>query len=159
MLDEIKTCVTARTEFFAQYYEVPESVKPELDAFVEETNLLGENCESAQDFEEKFVSSGLSTRFTELLSKCTPKAFEMTAEQKAESKQIRKEMYSGKQMMQDAVKDVADSAFVEIEEEAIAQNRKRMIDEGTYDEYTKVSNQIDNVNIFSKFIGNLFRKK
>ena len=62
-------------------------------------------------------------------------------------------------MMQDAVKDVADSAFVEIEEEAIAQNRKRMIDEGTYDEYTKVSNQIDNVNIFSKFIGNLFRKK
>ena len=106
---------------------------------------MGESCSDSTEFESKFISSGLSEQFNNLLNCCTPKAYKMTDEEKQYSKSI--------------AKDVVDTIAVEAKEEAHAIKRKVMIEAGVFDEYTRVSNAIDDAGRVGKFIGGLFKKK
>lgn len=74
MRDDVKVCVSARVDFFSKYYDIPQSVQTEVDAFISDTEALGERCTDAQQFEAEFVSSGLCNRFNAILPNCTPKA-------------------------------------------------------------------------------------
>ena len=157
MKDDVKICVNAKIDFFDQYYTVPEELKGEVEDFKAKVIALGETSNDAMDFESKFASGGLSSEFTALLPKCTPKAFEMTQEQKDYSKQVQKELdkESGYSLFGHVMGDIADSASTELKEDLIAHNRKAMIEDGVFDEYTKVSNLADDVGI----LAGLFKKK
>ncbi len=87
MNDYIKQCVNSRVDFFNKYYTVPAELKPEVEAFINEINKLGDAATDAVDFENKFASSELSERFNSLLTRCIPKAYNMTNEEKQHSKE------------------------------------------------------------------------
>lgn len=74
MVDEVKTCVDAKINFFEEYFSVPDDLKSEMDMFIKDTQALGEQCSSASEFEQQFSTSELLNRFNTLVSKCTPKA-------------------------------------------------------------------------------------
>ena len=93
MNDYIKQCVNSRVDFFDKYYTVPSELKPEVEAFINEINQLGDAATDAVDFENKFASSGLSERFNSLLTRCIPKAYNMTNEEKQHSKETAKEIF------------------------------------------------------------------
>lgn len=161
MLEDVKICVNTRTEFFDKYYTVPENVKGEVDAFIKDVISLGEDSSGAMDFEGKFASQGLSDRFNALLVKCVPRPYEMTAEEKEYVKATKKEMFeeNKEQIIKGIAADVADSLMVEAEEELIARRRRSMIEEGTFDEYTRVTNKIDDTKRIAGFFAGKFGKK
>ena len=82
MVDEVKTCVDAKINFFEEYFSVPDDLKSEMDMFIKDTQALGEQCSSASEFEQQFSTSELLNRFNTLVSKCTAKAKKMTKEEK-----------------------------------------------------------------------------
>ena len=92
MMDEVKKCVDSRTKFLDEYFTIPDDMQHEVQTFITDITLLGDACSSATEFEEKFVSEGLSDRFNGILPKCTPKPVKMTKEQKQQSRTITKEM-------------------------------------------------------------------
>ena len=157
MKDDVKICVSSRVDFFDQYYDVPAEMTAEVESFKSKVIDLGERSADAQSFEADFVSTGLSAEFMTLLPKCTPKAMQLTQEQKDYSKQVYKEMREerGESLFGDIVKDIGDSAKVELQEEMIARNRKAMIEDGVFDEYTKATNVVDDIGILT----GLFKKK
>ena len=62
MTDEVKKCVDIRINFFDEYFTIPEDMQNEVQAFIADITLLGNSCNSATEFEQKFVSEGLSER-------------------------------------------------------------------------------------------------
>lgn len=161
MLTDVKTCVDTRVNFFGQYYEVPASVQPDVDTFIKKINALGENSSSVTDFESKFASSGLSDAFNALLTRCTPKAYQMTQEEQQQAKQTAKDlMFESKADMASYIaKDVSDSVAVEAKEELISQGRKQMIEAGVFDEYTRATNIIEDASLLGGFFAKKFKKK
>ena len=150
MDDGIRACIEARTNMFGTYVDVPAEIAGEVEAFAAELETLGNEAADSTDFEAKFAAAGMQEKFNGLFAKCTPKAFEMTAEQKAASAAMARENLSAR----DVAMDIADMAATEIREEAISMKRKAMIESGTFDEYTRVSNKIDDI----KRIGKLLKK-
>ena len=161
MNEYVQQCVSSRVDFFDKYYTVPEELKFEVEAFVRETNQLGNLVTDAVEFENKFVSSGLSERFNNLLTRCIPKAYNMTAEEKQHSKETAKEIFKEdrSRIVKEAATEVADHAAVMATEELIAKRREEMIEEGVFDEYTKVTNVIDYTTDGVKFFKKLFKRK
>jgi len=159
MDENIKNSINMRTSFFEEYYIVPQEVKPEVDAFIDEINLLGETSSDAMDFESRFAATGLSEQFNVLLTKCTPKAYKMSKEEKQVVKETKKEMFDGKEFAKHIAKETLDYASVMAEEELIAQSRKRMIEDDVYDDYTRASNALDIAERAGGFLTNLFNKK
>ncbi|MEA4854087.1 MAG: hypothetical protein VB082_07410 [Christensenella sp.] len=157
MFNDVKRCVDARVDFFQQYYSTPQNMKNEVDCFIAELIALGENCSNATEFEERFVSTGLADRFYTILPKCTPRPVKMTKEQKHESRKIAKEIIAGNkgELLKDALTDVADTVRINAECELIKENRERMIEEGTYGDYTRMTNAADGM----KRIAGFFVKK
>lgn len=64
MIDEVKTCVNARVNYFEEYFSVPDQLRGEINSFIQDAEALGNLCGSAVEFEQTFVSSGLSDRLT-----------------------------------------------------------------------------------------------
>lgn len=167
MNEEIKACVDARLNMFRDYLEVPASVAEEYRDFEAKLLSLAEESSSAAEFEARFQAEGLQEEFNSIITKCVPKAVGMTAQQKDDSRKMAKEMMFGtsdnagaaKGLAKMVVKDAADIAATELHQEALSRNRKRMIEEGTFDEYTRASNALDNAVTAGKIIGKLFRKK
>ena len=161
MNDYIQQCVNSRVDFFNKYYTVPAELKAEVENFIKEINQLGESATDAVDFENKFVSSGLGERFNGLLTRCIPKAYNMTNEEKQHSKETAKEIFKEdrSRIMKEAVADVADYASVMMEEEVIAKSREVMIEGEVFDEYTRVSNAVDIITAGGSFLKKLFKKK
>ena len=161
MNEYVQQCVSSRVDFFDKYYTVPEELKFEVEAFVREINQLGNLVTDAVEFENKFVSSGLSERFNNLLTRCIPKAYNMTAEEKQHSKETAKEIFKEdrSRIIKEAATEVADHAAVMATEELIAKRREEMIEEGVFDEYTKVTNVIDYTTDGVKFFKKLFKRK
>ena len=161
MNEYVQQCVSSRVDFFDKYYTVPEELKFEVEAFVREINQLGNLVTDAVEFENKFVSSGLSERFNNLLTRCIPKAYNMTAEEKQHSKETAKEIFKEdrSRIIKEAAAEVVDHAAVMATEERIAKRREKMIEEGVFDEYTKVTNVIDYTTDGVKFFKKLFKKK
>jgi len=161
MNDYIKQCVNSRVDFFDKYYTVPAELKPEVEAFIDDINQLGNAATDAVDFENKFASSELSERFNSLLTRCIPKAYNMTNEEKQHSKETAKEIFKEdrSRIVKEAAAEVVDHATIMADEELIAMRREAMIEAGVFDEYTRVSNAIDIMTESGSFLKKLFKKK
>lgn len=162
----VKACFDAKFDVFRQYFDVPEEVQVELDAFGLRVYAMGEQASDAMDFEAKFAAQ-FQEEYNAFFLRCTPRAVPMTAEQLAESKRLENEMMYGtndpakikcKKLAQ-AAKDIAEMAATELEQEAISMSRRAMIEAGTFDDYTRASNKVDDAVRLGKAIGGLFKKK
>lgn len=159
MKPDVKQCVDARINFFEQYYIVPESVKGEVEAFCTEIIALAERSADATSFETGFASSDLNNRFTNLLTRCTPKPYTMTEAEKQASKEIKKEMTPKGQLAKDVLGDVGDSVLMKMESDAQAMNRKMMIEEGVFDDYTRATNVVEDIGWIAGLAGKFFKKR
>ena len=161
MNNDILQCINTRIDFFEKYYFVPDNVRHEVDDFIKEMQSVGEQSTDAQDFETKFATNGLQERFTAILMKCTPKQYNMTAEEKAASRETAKEIFKEdrSRIIKETVEDVIDHVAVESEEELIALRRKAMIEADVYDDYTKATNAIDIAKSAGGLLKGLFKKK
>ena len=158
MVDEVKTCVDAKINFFEEYFSVPDDLKSEMDMFIKDTQALGEQCGSASEFEQQFSTSELLNRFNTLVSKCTPKAKKMTKEEKKQSVKIAKDiLYENRvEIAKDTLKDTANRIINDKRDEMLTKNREKMIEEGTYADYTIRRNKI---NTIRDFLEKIFNKK
>lgn len=158
MLDEVKSCVDAKINFFEDYFSVPDDLKSEMDMFIKDTQALGEQCSSASEFEQQFSTSELLNRFNTLVSKCTPKAKKMTKEEKKQSVKIAKDiLYENRaEIAKDALKDTANRIINDKRDEMLTKNREKMIEEGTYADYTIRRNKINSIR---DFLEKIFNKK
>lgn len=159
--DYIKQCVNSRVDFFDKYYTVPAELKPKVETFINEINQLGDAATDAVDFENKFASSELSERFNSLLARCIPKAYTMTNEEKQHSKETAKEIFKEdrSRIIKEAAEEAVEHTTIMANEELIAKCRESMIEEGVFDEYTRVSNAADIITESGCFLKNLFKKK
>lgn len=158
MLDEVKNCVDAKINFFEDYFSVPDDLKSEMDMFIKDTQALGEKCSSASEFEQQFSTSELLNRFNTLVSKCTPKAKKMTKEEKKQSVKIAKDiLYENRaEIAKDTLKDTANKIINDKRDDMLTKNRERMIEEGTYADYTIRRNKINSIR---DFLEKIFNKK
>ena len=161
MVDEVKKCVDAKINFFEEFFSVPNDLKSEMEMFIKDTQDLGEKCSSASEFEEQFSTSELLNRFNTLVSKCTPKAKKMTKEEKKQSVKIAKEILNEnkEEFAKDALRETTNRIINDKRDEMLAKSRERMLEDGTFDDYTIMRNRIHGINDIVRFIGNIFRKK
>lgn len=161
MLEEVKTCVSARTEFFGKYMTVPAQLQPELDSFLSKIADLGERSASAAEFEQNFQATGLSDTFNSLVSRCTPQAYQMTEADKAYAKQTAKEIFreDKDRILKEAGKDVLESVALKAESDINTARIRQMSEAGVLDEYTKASNAVEDVGTIGRFVRGLFGKK
>lgn len=161
MTDEVKKCVDIRINFFDEYFTIPEDMQNEVQAFIADITLLGNSCNSATEFEQKFVSEGLSERFNAILPKCVQKPVKMTKEQKKQSRKIAKEILAENkdELVDDALTYVANRGMNDLRDKAIAISREKMIEEGTMSDYTIRKNYIEDGIRFTKFLKDKFKKK
>lgn len=161
MREDILNSIQTRLDFFEQYYTVPDTARPDVDAFAAQMHELGEQSADAADFEARFAAAGMNERFTALLVCCTPKAVKMTAEQKQHSKEVAREIFEQdkERLIREGVREAVDHVAVELNEEAIAARRKAMIRDGVYDDYTRASNAADYATEGIGLLGKLFGKK
>lgn len=161
MTDEVKKCVDIRINFFDEYFTIPEDMQNEVQAFIADITLLGNSCNSATEFEQKFVSEGLSERFNAILPKCIQKPVKMTKEQKKQSRKIAKEILAENkdELVDDALTYVANRGMNDLRDKAIASSRKKMIEEGTMSDYTIRKNYIEDGIRFARFLKDKFKKK
>ena len=161
MNQDIKLCLEPRAEFFTRYCEVPAQLQGEVDSFLTDLNALGESSSDAASFEANFISSGLSDRVNSLVTRCTPKAYQMTQQDKAYSKQVARELYEEDKdrIRKEALQDIGESITMAAESEMMSQRRRAMSEAGVLDEYTRATNAIDDMGRAAGFLGGLFRKK
>ena len=159
MTDEVRTCVSARTDFFGKYMQVPPALQPELDSFLERINALGEQSANAGEFEQKFQQSGLSDLFNSLVTRCTPQAYQMTAEDQAYSRQVAKEIFREDKgrILKEEAEYLQDSLQLRVESDINTARIRKMSEAGVLDEHTKASNLVDDVGIIARFFNG--RKK
>lgn len=160
MTDEVKKCVDIRINFFDEYFTIPEDMQNEVQAFIADITLLGNSCNSATEFEQKFVSEGLSERFNAILPKCIQKPVKMTKEQKKQSRKIAKEILAENkdELVDDALTYVANRGMNDLRDKAIAISREKMIEEGTMSDYTIRKNYIEDGIRFTRFLKDKFKK-
>jgi hypothetical protein len=161
MTDEVKKCVDIRINFFDEYFTIPEDMQNEVQAFIADITLLGNSCNSATEFEQKFVSEGLSERFNAILPNCIQKPVKMTKEQKKQSRKIAKEILAENkdELIDDALTYVANRGMNDLRDKAIAISREKMIEEGTMSDYTIRKNYIEDGIRFTRFLKDKFKKK
>lgn len=157
MIEEVRICVSARTDFFGKYVVVPPALQPELDIFLEKINALGENCTNAAEFEQQFQASGLMDIFNSLVTRCTPQAYQMTADDKAYSRQVAKEIFAEDKdrILKEAGQDLLESVEMKVESDLRAQRVREMSNAGVLDDYTRATNVIEDVGILTR----LFKRK
>ena len=136
---------------------VPPPLQPELMAFIEKINDLGESCSNAAEFEIQFQTSGLMDVFNGLVTRCSPQAYQMTAEDKAKSRQVAKEIFreDKDRILKEAGKDLLESVEMKIESDVRAQRIHQMSEAGVLDDYTRATNMLEDVGILAR----LLRKK
>lgn len=161
MNDGVQQCVATRAGFFGQYCEVPAALQPEVDAFLLALNQLGEASADVASFEAAFAADGLSDTFNSLVSRCTPKAYQMTEQDKAYSKQVARELYEEdkERIHKELLEDITESVYMKAESEANSQRIRAMSEAGVLDDYTRASNAVDNLGRAAGFLGGLFKKK
>jgi len=157
----VNQCVATRVDFFEKYCTVPTEVAEEVKAFIADINSLGNSCSGVADFEAKFVSEGLSDRFNTLITKCPPKPYKMTEEDKQHAKETAKKIFKEdkERIINEAVADVAESATMAAESELMSQRRRSMSEAGVLDDYTRATNAIDAAARVGGFLKGLFKKK
>ena len=161
MTDDVKKCIDLRIDYLHQYFTIPQNIEPEINCFIKNMADLGEQCTDAAEFEQRFSAEGLSNQFNAILPKCTPRPVRMTKEHRKHSREVAKEMLRENrgEIIRDVIKDTADYARLEAESEFYARNRERMIENGTFDDYTRSVNAADAAGRLFRFLGGKFRKK
>ena len=155
----VQNSIQTRADFFEKYYTVPPQVQPEVDAFLQQMYALGETCANAMEFEQKFAAGGLSQWFNGLLVRCTPKPYQMTQQEQAYAKDVRREMRKEENIGKKILDDVVDDITFRAEEEMVQQRRKQMIEDGTMDDYTRATNYMEDAQAGLGFLGRLFKKR
>lgn len=160
MNEEIKKCIEARTSFFDEYYTIPDDLKSEVNSFIVEIKELGNGCKDVHEFEERFISTGLSEKFNEILPKCIPKPVKMTKQQKKQSVKITANILktNKNEIINDSLNRVSQNTFNKIKDDAIDRNRKRMIANDTFDDYARSSNGLNNGGLLFGFVKKIFKK-
>lgn len=161
MIEEVKRCVNMRINFFDEYFTIPENMQNEVETFIADVTLLGNHCNSATEFEEKFVSEGLSDRFNAILPKCTQKSVKMSKEQKKQTRKIAKEMLAENkgELMEDTLTYVANRSMNDLRDNALASSREKMLKNGSMADYTITKNYVEDGIRFGRFLKNKFKKK
>ena len=95
------------------------------------------------------------------VKKCTPKAKKMTKEEKKQSVKIAKEILNEnkEELAKDALRETTNRIINDKRDEMLAKSRERMIEDGTFDDYTIMRNKIHGFNDIGRFLGNIFGKK
>lgn len=158
MREDVKACVDARLNFFGTYMQVPPALAEEHSTFCQDTLTLAEASPDAGSFEQQFQNGDLSQRFNRLVSRCVPIAVAPTREQKQTSRQIAWETQK-ENLARNVAAEFVDDLMMKTESDAIAANRQRMIQQGTYDDYTRASNAVDHVQRVGGLFKRLFGKK
>ena len=158
MRDDVKICVNSRKDFFEKYYTVPDRLKAEVEKFIEDITALGERSQNAMEFEQAFQNEGYSEKFNNLLMGCVPKPVQMTDEQKEYSQSVMKDLNKDRDFKKEFFDDVKDHVQTELNEELIAKRREIMTETGVFDEYTKVSNAVDDGGRLFGFFKKRFKK-
>ncbi|MGN0702283.1 MAG: hypothetical protein ACI4KL_03790 [Lentihominibacter sp.] len=152
----MKEYLDAKCNVFTEHMTVPEELQGEYEQLCQDIYSLGDKCgEDYNKFEEQFVSTGLSERYNGLLVKCKPKAVKMTREQKKTSLKGYAKAFTPKNIAREA----AGMAVTELQEEAIAMNRERMIEDEVFDDYTRARNSAEAAVSTGKFIFDRFKKR
>lgn len=157
MREDVKACVDARVTYFGQYFDVPPALSPEVEDFCKKVTELGEKSADAGEFEQQFQASGLMNTFNGLIIRCTPKAYQMTEEDKAYSKQVSKEIFKEDKdrILKEAGQDILETVTMKAESELRSERIRQMSDAGVLDDYTKASNVVEDVGILARW----FKKK
>lgn len=124
MKDDVKACVNSRLDFINNYLDVTPEHKAECD------------------------------QFNSMVGRIPQKTHKMTKEEKYFSKATMKQILNENkgQIASDIAQEAAETATLHAKDELIAENRKRMIKEGVFDEYTRASNVASDIeNIFGFF--------
>lgn len=160
MIDEVKTCVDAKVNFLGEYFSVPDRLQGDVDSFLQDTEALGERCGSAAEFEQVFVSSGLSDRFNGLIAKCTPKARKMTKEERKHSMRVAQDiLYEQRgELAKDAVSEVVGDYVREKRDERIAESHRQMLEDGTHADFTIRRNRLQDAGRLLGFLGRKIKK-
>lgn len=161
MTEEIKKCIDSRVDFIYEYYTIPSEGQEEVVDFIKRITDLGDSCKSATEFEEKFISTNLLGEFNSLLPKLSPKAYKMTKKDKQKSKKIFMEIVNEnkKEIATDAIKDVGEIVEINMESKLIEKNREKMIEDGTFDEYTRMNNLLGDIKDIGKGLFSKAKKK
>lgn len=161
MIDDVKKCVDLRINLLDEYFIIPDEIQNEVQAIIENIISLGESCDNAVDFEERFVSEGLLDKYNDIFHKCMPKPAKVTKDQKQESINITKEMLKENrdELVSDAFCQVADRGMNDLRDKVIAETRKTMIKEGTMADYTIAKNYIEDSTRIFGFFKNKLKKK
>lgn len=160
MNSDVQKSVDAKTHYFDEYLIVPDSLRPEVDAFCAEVAALGEQCADFNAFENRFASEGFPEKFVALICQCAQKKSPQTKEQRRESLKAAKSMMreNRKETAEYFADSVLTSARVEAEGRILKENRERMIKNDTMGDYTRTKNAIeDGIGLFG-FLLNKFRK-
>lgn len=154
MIEEVRLCVEARTEFFGKYMSIPSTLQPEVSCFRERITALGEGCSNAAEFEQKFRDSGLLDVFNSLVTRCTPQPYHMTQEDKAHARQVAREIFAEDKgrILKEAGEDLLESVEMKMESDLSAQRIRQMSEAGVLDDYTKASNVIEDVGILARWL-------
>lgn len=157
----VKQSVSTRVDFFEQYLVVPEDAAREVADFVRDVTALGERSADVAAFEAEFAACGLSERFNSLVSRCTPRAHEMTDEERAHSRQTAREILKEDHphLGREIAAEVLDDINVAAEEEIIAAGREAMIENEVFTDYTHASNAAEYAGGALSFIARLFKRK
>ena len=85
----------------------------------------------------------------------------MTKEEKKQSVKIAKEILNEnkEEFAKDALRETTNRIINDKRDEMLAKSRERMLEDGTFDDYTIMRNRIHGINDIVRFIGNIFRKK
>ena len=145
MKEEVRVCVEARIHMFDQYFIVPPAMQGEVEGFIAEITALGERSSDAATFEADFASSGLSDRFNALLPQLTPKAAAPSPELKEVKKQAMKETNPAKDWGKHAAKGLFDHFKYVLARETRHRVQKKMIENDTFDDFTRLSNLADDI--------------
>lgn len=161
MIDEIKTCVDLKLNVFKEYFIVPDEFQCEMDDLVRAMEALGEECNDAVEFEERFASEGLMESYNALFPKCLPKKHKMTKAERRKSLEVGIDMLnkSKKEILNDGVKKFKENIRNDFKDDLIEKNRERMIEDGTFDDYTIATNKVDDIGRLAGFLRKKFKKE
>lgn len=121
---------------------------------------MGNRCGSAAEFEQTFVSSGLSDCFNALIAKCTPKARKMTKEEKQHSMSVSQDILYEQRgdLAKDAASEVIGNYISKKRDERIEESHRQMIEDGTYADFTIRRNRIQDAGRLLDFLGRKIKK-
>lgn len=138
----IKQSIDARKAAYANSFEIDVGMQKKIDALFSEIEKLGEKCKDASEFEAEFSKSPLNQKyldlFTEIATKCTPKAAAPKADMSGVGKMVAEGVAAG------AVESAADDAIRKVVPTRAAVHQK------AYDEARKIPGVGDAINIAEK---------